>query len=173
MNKVFLALGSNEGDKISNLKNVITNISENENCSVKRISSVYASHPYGPVKQDDFLNMVVEIDTNFELKSLLSFTKNLEIKIGRKKSVKWGPREIDLDILLFNNIILKNEEITIPHKDLIKRDFVLRPLIETAPELIHPVYNKKIKEFINLDLNKYIFDVIPNSALNLLGESVA
>ena len=172
MNKVFLALGSNEGDKIANLKNVITNISGNENCSVKRISSIYVSHPYGPVKQDDFLNMVIEINTKYDLKSLLSFTKNIETEIGREKTERWGPRKIDVDILIFNNMNFEDEEVTVPHKDLTKRDFVLIPLAEIAPELVHPVYNKKIKEFINLDLNKYIFDVIPNSELNLHGESV-
>jgi len=117
--------------------------------------------------------MVIEVETEYDVKSLLSFTKSVETKIGREKTIKWGPRKIDIDILTFNNMIFEDDEIFIPHKDLSRRDFVLRPLIEIAPELIHPLYNKKIKEFINLDLNKYIFDVIPNSALNILGEYVA
>lgn len=82
------------------------------------------------------------------MKELFKFLKSVETQVGRKVSTKWGPREIDLDILFFNDLIYSDSEITIPHKDLLNRDFVLVPLNEIAPDLIHPSINKKISEII-------------------------
>jgi len=79
---------------------------------------------------------------------LFKFIKSVEQQVGRKVTTKWGPREIDLDILFFNDIVYSDDEIAIPHKDLLNRDFVLVPLSEIAPELIHPLMNKKISEII-------------------------
>jgi dihydroneopterin aldolase / 2-amino-4-hydroxy-6-hydroxymethyldihydropteridine diphosphokinase len=96
---------------------------------------------------------------------LLKFLKSVEQQVGRKVTTKWGPREIDLDILFFNDMIYADEEITIPHKDLLNRDFVLVPLNEIAPGLIHPVVNKKISEIIILTMQTYIIRKIPHQVL--------
>jgi len=96
---------------------------------------------------------------------LLKFLKSVEQQVGRKITTKWGPREIDLDILFFNDLIYSDSEITIPHKDLLNRDFVLVPLNEIAPGLIHPVVNKKISEIIILTVQTYIIRKIPHQVL--------
>ena len=96
---------------------------------------------------------------------MFKFLKSVEQQVGRKVTTKWGPREIDLDILFFNDMICSDEEITIPHKDLLNRDFVLVPLSEIAPELIHPVVNKKISEISILAGQTYIIRKIPHRVL--------
>ena len=96
---------------------------------------------------------------------MLKFLKSVEQQVGRKITTKWGPREIDLDILFFNDLIYSDSEITIPHKDLLNRDFVLVPLNEIAPGLIHPVVNKKISEIIILTVQTYIIRKIPHQVL--------
>jgi 2-amino-4-hydroxy-6-hydroxymethyldihydropteridine diphosphokinase len=121
-------------------------ISENPYCEVLSVSSTYETKPYGEVKQDDFFNSVIKISTYLEPKELFRFLKKVENEVGRKQSIKWGPREIDLDILFYNDLIYSDNELEIPHKDLINRDFVLVPLNEIAPDLIHPELRKKISE---------------------------
>jgi 2-amino-4-hydroxy-6-hydroxymethyldihydropteridine diphosphokinase len=107
--------------------------------------------------------------------ALFTFLKSIEKKVGRKSRVKWGPREIDLDILFFNDMIYSDDELTIPHKDLLNRDFVLVPLSEIAPDFIHPVISKKIREIsiFRTEYNKssvkqkesYIIRKIPHRVL--------
>jgi 2-amino-4-hydroxy-6-hydroxymethyldihydropteridine diphosphokinase len=91
---------------------------------------------------------VIKIKTYFEPNDLFHFLKAVEVKIGRKVRTKWGPREIDLDLIFYNDLVYTDAEITIPHKDLLNRDFVLVPLNEIAPELIHPELGKKISEIL-------------------------
>jgi len=124
-------------------------IDQNTKCKVENASSIYESSPYGEVEQGEFFNAVIKIETDFELKELFHFLKEVENKVGRKITEKWGPREIDLDILFFNELIYADREITVPHKDMLNRDFVLVPLIEIEPDIIHPELNKKISEIIN------------------------
>lgn len=114
------------------------------------VSSIYEAKPYGDANQENFFNAVFRILTYYRPIELFSFLKKVEEKIGRTKTVRWGPREIDLDILFYNNIVLKDERLTIPHKDLLNRDFVLVPLCEIAPELEHPEMNVKICEICKL-----------------------
>lgn len=121
-------------------------IDQNSTCIVEAASSIYESSPYGHVEQSEFFNAVIKINTDLEPKELFHFLKSVEMKVGRKITSKWGPREIDLDILFFNDIIFSDNEITIPHKDLLNRDFVLIPLFEIEPELVHPVIRKKLNE---------------------------
>jgi len=134
------------GVQINYIDSAVELIDQSPECEVEAISSIYETLPYGVVDQGNFLNAVLKIKTNFMPKELLHFLKSLENKVGRNITTKWGPREIDLDILFFNNLIYSDEEITIPHKDLLNRDFVLVPLIEIEPELIHPEFKKKIAE---------------------------
>ena len=134
------------GVQINNIDNAVELIDQNPGCEVEKVSSVYETLPYGVVEQDEFFNAVIKIETDIEPKELFHFLKSVENKVGRNITKKWGPREIDLDILLYNDLIYSDEEITIPHKDLLNRDFVLVPLMEIEPELIHPEHNKKISE---------------------------
>ncbi|HEX9250758.1 MAG TPA: 2-amino-4-hydroxy-6-hydroxymethyldihydropteridine diphosphokinase [Ignavibacteriaceae bacterium] len=151
LNIAFVGIGTNEGNKISNIKSAIGLISSLKNCKIEKISSVYETLPFGDIKQDNFLNAVIKISTAFNPQELFAELKNIEQKLGRIVREKWGPREIDLDILFFNDLIFSDEIITLPHKGIIYRDFVLIPLIEIEPDLIHPVFNKKIVDFV-LDL---------------------
>ena len=112
------------------------------------ISSVYETEPYGVKDQDDFLNVVVKINTEYSPVDLFSLLKSIEKVLGREKTIKWGPREIDLDILFYNDLIYSDENLTIPHKGIAERDFVLTPLNEIEPGLVYPVTGKKISELI-------------------------
>ncbi|KAA0247272.1 MAG: 2-amino-4-hydroxy-6-hydroxymethyldihydropteridine diphosphokinase [Ignavibacteriota bacterium] len=145
-NTVYIGIGSNVGVKINNIEYAIELIDSNPDCEVEIVSSIYESTPYGEVIQSNFFNAVFKIKTKLDLIVLFRFLKSIEKKAGRKETVKWGPREIDLDILFFNDLIYSDDEITIPHKDMLNRDFVLVPLSEIAPDFVHPVINKKICE---------------------------
>ena len=112
------------------------------------ISSVYETEPYGVKDQDDFLNVVIKINMEYSPVDLFSLLKSIEKDLGREKTIKWGPREIDLDILFYNDLIYSDENLTIPHKGIAERDFVLAPLNEIDADLVHPVTGKKISELI-------------------------
>lgn len=143
-NKIFLGLGSNVGDSENFLIKAVEEISNSE--KLLQVSSIYETKPFGFENQNNFLNAVIEIESGKTLENFFIFIKTIEEKLGREERFRWGPREIDIDILLFGNLILKNDKIEIPHKDLLKRDFVFIPLIEIAPEIIHPVHKTKIAE---------------------------
>lgn len=149
LNIAFIGIGSNEGNKIENIKSAITLINDLADCTIEKVSSLYETLPFGDVIQDNFFNAVIKISTSSNLQELFSDLKIIEQKLGRIFREKWGPREIDLDILLFNDLIFSDEIITLPHKGIIYRDFVLVPLIEIEPELIHPVYKKKMADFVS------------------------
>lgn len=150
-NIVFIGIGSNEGNKAANIKSAIDLIRRCGVCKIEKVSSLYETLPFGDVEQDNFLNAVIKITTKLKPQELFIELKQIEKKLGRIVREKWGPREIDLDILFFNDLIISDEIITLPHKGIIYRDFVLVPLIEIEPDLIHPVFNKKIVDFV-LDL---------------------
>jgi len=134
--------------QINKIDQAVELINENEYCEVVNVSSIYETSPYGEIEQEEFFNCVIKIATFLEPGELFHFLKSVEEKVGRKVRTKWGPREIDLDILFYNEIMYSDDEITIPHKDLLNRDFVLVPLNEIAPDLIHPKLGKKISEII-------------------------
>ncbi len=146
--KVFIGIGSNVGDRLQNIKKAIELINENQECKVVKTSSIYESKAFGVKDQNDFLNSVICIDTNLDPVYLLEFLKNIESKIGRTKTEKWGPREIDLDILLFGDLIFSENDLSIPHKGIQERDFVMIPLTEMEPEIVHPVLKAKVKDLI-------------------------
>ena len=146
--KVFIGLGSNVGNRLLNIEKAIDLINENSNCKVVKTSSIFESVAFGVKEQDNFLNSVVCIETDFDPANLLKLLKNIENKIGRTKTEKWGPREIDLDILLFDNLVFSENDLTIPHKGIQERDFVMVPLTEIEPEIVHPVLKDKIKNII-------------------------
>lgn len=145
-NLAFIALGTNKGDRIKYLRQAIHIIKTNSKTSLAAVSSVYETKPYGIKDQSDFLNAVIEIKSSYNLVELFKYLKNIEKKLGRTETKKWGPREIDLDLLFFNDEIFNTEKLQVPHSGIQDRDFVLIPLSEIAPNFIHPVLNKKISD---------------------------
>jgi 2-amino-4-hydroxy-6-hydroxymethyldihydropteridine diphosphokinase len=144
MPMVFLGLGSNIGDKEDYIHKALTFISGLY--AVKKISHLYLTEPVGNTNQDWFLNCVVEIETDVDPKKLLSAIKSIERKLGRTTTVKNGPRTIDIDILFYGDCILKKKNLIIPHPSIQDRLFVLQPMMDINPNLIHPVFKKSIHE---------------------------
>jgi 2-amino-4-hydroxy-6-hydroxymethyldihydropteridine diphosphokinase len=144
----YLSLGSNLGDREKNLSRAIELI-EQHGIIVKKRSSLYETAPWGEHNQPLFLNMAVEIETGLKPKALLKVLKCVETEAGREKSIKWGPRIIDLDILLYNHIILNEDALKIPHPFMHEREFVLRPLYEIAPDVMHPQLRMTIHELFS------------------------
>jgi 2-amino-4-hydroxy-6-hydroxymethyldihydropteridine diphosphokinase len=156
----YIALGSNKGDRFEHLTRAIQEIIKDKNNNIENASSIYETLPYGYKDQGNFYNAVIKIKTGYELIELLDLLKAIERKIGRENSAKWGPREIDLDILFYNSLIYSNERITVPHKEAAKRDFVLIPLSEIAPDLNHPVLNQKICDICIVESEKTVIGKI-------------
>lgn len=141
----YLAFGSNVGDRLSHIFRAIDLLSLHGR--VRRISKVYLSEPWGNRDQPEFLNGVLEFETHLEPISLLITLKEVEQKAGRKPRERWGPREVDLDILLYEDHIIMLSFLKIPHLYLLERDFFLFPLLELSPELTHPLYKKRLSEY--------------------------
>ena len=138
-NKVYLGLGSNKGDRLGNLAKGIEMLNLLPGSRVEKCSLVYETNPYGGVEQANFFNAVCLFFTPLSPAALLTMVKGIEKEIGRVESERWGPREIDIDILLYNDLNCTDETLTIPHKEMHKRDFVLVPLLELDPEIQDPV----------------------------------
>ncbi|MBX7043717.1 MAG: 2-amino-4-hydroxy-6-hydroxymethyldihydropteridine diphosphokinase [Ignavibacteria bacterium] len=149
MAKVYLGFGSNKGDRLQFVKKAIFEIGSIEGTSVTKISKVYETKPWGIKEQNDFLNCVAEITTILEAEELATRLKVAEKIVGRTASSKWYEREIDIDLLFYANRIVNTESLRIPHAELENRNFVLVPLNEIAPDLVHPVSGKKISELLH------------------------
>jgi 2-amino-4-hydroxy-6-hydroxymethyldihydropteridine diphosphokinase len=143
---VYLALGSNMGVRSANLKNAITNLTPQMN--VKGKSHVYETAPWGFTDQPAFLNQVIMAETYLEPEALLLHLKRLESVMGRVPSFQNGPRLIDLDILFFDDMVLDSPVVQIPHPRLHERAFVLMPLNDLCPDLVHPVLQKSVSELL-------------------------
>lgn len=145
---VFLALGSNLGDKESYLDYAIDQLNLDELIEVKQVSTYIVTEPYGDVEQDDFLNGVALIETLYSPEELLAVTQDIENGAGRKRLIHWGPRTLDIDILFYDNEIIRTENLIVPHPEIPKRDFVLKPMYEIAPHHVHPIYNKTVSDML-------------------------
>ena len=143
--KVYVALGSNLGDRRGYLEGALEALREDACIRIKKVSSFLETKPYGGVEQGDFLNGVVEMETLYTPRELLKELQKLEQAAGRERTVHWGPRTLDLDILFYDDLIMEEEDLIIPHTDLQNRDFVLRPMAELAPRLEHPTLKKTIR----------------------------
>jgi 2-amino-4-hydroxy-6-hydroxymethyldihydropteridine diphosphokinase len=139
----YIGIGSNLGNRQQNCLRAIE-LLEEKRITVKKRSSMYETDPWGIKNQPRFINMAIEIETGLEPVELLRLLKSIEREIGREDSYKWGPRIIDLDILLFDDLIVKEDNLQIPHPSMHERDFVLRPLCEIAPDRIHPLLKVRI-----------------------------
>lgn len=144
--RAYIALGSNLGDKKAYLDQAIKALKQHKECRVQKVSSYLVTEPYGGVEQDDFLNACLSLDTLLSPEELLDLLHEIEQAAHRERLIHWGPRTLDLDILLYDNEVLETEDLIIPHIEMHKRDFVLKPLAEIAPYKRHPILGKTIGE---------------------------
>ena len=145
---VYLALGSNLDNRLANLKQAVTALAPQ--MEVKAKSHVYETPPWGYEDQPRFLNQVIKAKTYLEPEPLLKHLKRLEVTLGRKTSFQNGPRLIDIDILFYDELILNTPSLVIPHPRLHERGFVLLPLMDIDPDLVHPVNKQSIREMVAL-----------------------
>jgi len=144
----YIGLGSNIGEREKNLNTAIDMLNETPGIEVLQVSSYINTAPVGYTQQPDFLNAVAEIKTKLQPDELLKICMDIESKLKRKRIIRWGPRTIDLDILLYGEQIINDENLVIPHPRMHEREFVLRPLAEIAPKAFHPVIKKTVAEIL-------------------------
>ena len=142
--KAYIGLGSNIGDKDKYLKEAINKISIEKNIEMVKQSSFITTKPWGYLEQEDFLNAIIEIETTLEPEELMDLLLKIEEELDRERIIKWGPRTIDLDIIMYDDLISSNEKVILPHPRMHEREFVLKSLNEIAPYLMHPVLHKRI-----------------------------
>lgn len=145
---VYLALGSNLGDRLANLKQAIAALTPQMDVRAK--SQVYETPPWGYEDQPKFLNQVIKATTYLDPEPLLKHLKRLEVALGRKASIPNGPRLIDLDILFFDDLVVNKSSLIIPHPRLHERAFVLLPLMDLAPDMVHPVRRQSVRDMAAL-----------------------
>ncbi|OLO27402.1 2-amino-4-hydroxy-6-hydroxymethyldihydropteridine diphosphokinase [Alkalihalophilus pseudofirmus] len=145
-NLVYIGLGSNIRVREDHLLLGVKELDNEKQITVKRVSSIYETAPVGYLDQQNFLNMVVEVSTSYKPEELLGITQNIESKAKRNTIIRWGPRTLDLDILLYNQENIKVNDLTIPHPRMSERSFVIIPLMEINPQLKLPHEQKTVSE---------------------------
>ena len=143
---VYLALGTNLGDRLGNLQAALEALLSD--VQISAVSQIYETPPWGYLDQPDFLNQVLKGDTDLEPMELLRSLKQIEMDLGRQPGVRYGPRQIDLDILFYDELILETPKLTIPHPRLAERAFVLVPLADLAPDLCHPKTSETVLDML-------------------------
>jgi len=144
----YVALGSNLGDRAGYLLLALAELSRLPKTRLLRLSPVYETDPVGPPGQGPYLNAVVELESGLAPEALLHALLAIEARAGRKREVRWGPRTLDLDLLFFGAKVLDLPGLKLPHPELHRRPFVLRPLADLAPDLVHPVLKKTVAELL-------------------------
>lgn len=149
----FLALGSNMGNRAGNLRGAIAALNSRDGIRVARESSFYETEPVGGPAQGVFLNAVIEIETTLEPEDLLKAVLDIENSLGRVRREHWGPRTIDIDILTLGDLVYVSPTLSIPHPLMHERGFVLRPLLEIAPNFRHPVFGTSGSDLLGVCLD--------------------
>ena len=152
----YIATGSNMGDREGNIENAILNLGADTKFKIIKTSKYYETKPYGEENQDNFLNGMVKLKTCCTPYELLDRLKVEERRAGRVKTSKWGPRPLDLDIIYYDDIIIDDENLTIPHGDMVRRDFVLQPLKDISPFHINPHNRLNTCEMLDRLTDRYI-----------------
>lgn len=147
-NKAILSIGSNMGDKEAYLNNAVDSLYDDGNCRVNVVSNYIETEPYGPVEQDNFLNGCLEIETLYSPQELLKKVNQIEAESGRMRDVHWGPRTLDIDIIFYEDEIVDEPDLKIPHVEMHKRLFVLEPLKQIAPYWKHPILNRTVSQIL-------------------------
>ena len=144
--KAYIALGSNMGDIHRHLDDAVKEIDADKRCRVKKVSDFIMTKPVGGVEQDDFLNACLLLKTFLSPRELLDRMHEIEQEAHRERRIRWGPRTLDLDILMYDGLVMDSDDLTIPHAEMHLRDFVLRPLAEIAPNKFHPILRKTVSQ---------------------------
>jgi 2-amino-4-hydroxy-6-hydroxymethyldihydropteridine diphosphokinase len=165
LHTAYIGIGTNLGEKKANIRKAVDFINSNRNCRILKLSSLYETTPFGFEHNSNFLNAALKLETKYTFHKLFNFLKKIEKKLGRKKSEKWEAREIDLDILFYDDLIYSDESLTIPHKGIIYRDFVVIPLKEIEPDLVHPELKEKIADIRTGQLKKNIIKKLPGKII--------
>lgn len=152
--EAYIALGSNMGNRVEFLKNAIQKINLHPSIDVEETSSIYETDPIGYTDQAEFLNMVIKVNTDLSVFELLDELQNIEKFFDRKREVKWGPRTLDLDILLYNHENIETEQLIVPHPRMHERAFVLIPLFEVNKDIIIPTIREPLSSIIDQLQNK-------------------
>lgn len=142
----YLSLGSNIGDRLMYLEDAVATLEGDRCCQVVQVTDWMETKPYGGVDQDDFLNGCMELRTIYDPQKLLDVLHEMENAAGRERKIHWGPRTLDVDILLYDDLIMDTRELVIPHSDMHNREFVLAPMVQLAPWKRHPLKHKSMKE---------------------------
>lgn len=149
MNIVYLQLGSNLGDRKQLLQDAILAIEKRVGSLVDK-SKVFESTPWRVEGQENYLNQIIKVKTTLSAEDVLNIVLDIEKQLGRVRIEKWGERLIDIDIIFYNDDIIETSNLCVPHKHMHERMFVLVPLNDLSPDLLHPIYNKTIKELIEV-----------------------
>ena len=144
--RVYIALGSNIGEREEYLRTAVSELDNAYGCHVAQVSGFRNTAPYGVTDQEDFLNACLELETLLPPRELLVLLHEIEKKAGRVREKRWGPRTLDLDIIFFDDAVISDAGLRIPHVDMQNRDFVLAPLCEIAPDMLHPLIKKSVAE---------------------------
>lgn len=149
MNQAFIGLGTNIEPRADYIDEALLLLQKHEKVRIKQKSSIYETKPVGYTEQADFLNLVIEIETELSAFEILDVCQDIELKLGRERSIRFGPRTIDLDILLFNQENIETERLSIPHARMHERAFVLVPLAEIAQSHTVPKWDKQVIDLLN------------------------
>jgi 2-amino-4-hydroxy-6-hydroxymethyldihydropteridine diphosphokinase len=150
MTTTLLSLGSNTDVPAKQLVKAVKHLSNLPGTTMRKASRPVQTAPWGKTDQPDFLNMAILIDTKMNVAELMENILIIELKMGRMRTEKWGPRKIDIDIILFGNAVVNTPLVTVPHPYMHERRFVLEPSAEIAPDMMHPVLQKSIAELLSV-----------------------
>lgn len=147
--EVYIGFGSNVGDREEYIEKGLASLAHEKDIEVLQTSTIIETEPYGGVEMEPVLNGVVKVKTLLTPYELLKVCNRIEAEASRDRSIHWGPRTLDLDILFYDKLVLEDSALTIPHVDMKHRDFVLEPMVELSPGLVHPVYHKTMADMLN------------------------